>query len=1224
MASLRDHPLKIFYSPADDPLNNFYIPALSSSVRYDRSAGFFSSSALAVAAAGVARLIQNGGHMRLLVGADLSEQDVEAIQQGHDLKQRITLRMLERFPDPQDALMKERLEVLAWMVAEGTLEIKVVLPRDEHGNPLPASVTQDYYHAKMGVFTDAEGNQIGFSGSVNESETAWKKNYEQLTVFFSWDTTASYLEQHKINFERLWNGTEKDWLALDIPNAVHNQLLKYRPARSPKFDPLERKKEEQPRQVADQLPGLRTPSLQERILFQFLRDAPYLPNAVELGARTSAIQPWPHQLRVARSIVERFPDRAMLCDEVGLGKTIEAGLVIRQLLLSGRVKRCLILAPKSVLKQWQEELYEKFALEVPRYDSNAFWNINNQRLDVKEANPWNAFDVMLAGSQLAKRADRRDEILSAAPWDLLVVDEAHHARRKDFLQRNYYRPNSLLSLLNDFKSSEKYASLLLLTATPMQVHPLEVWDLLSTLGLGGRWGANEEDFLEYFTQLRLPFEQVEWEFVFDMLRDHLESGGKIEESFIREGKEKLGNVKWEMLAELPARAGQREGIINSLGKPAQSFIVEMARQHTPMNRYMFRNTRTLLREYEHKGLLNANVPTRKPEVKRVPMRSDEQTLYNRIDEYITQFYHKYENEKRGLGFVMTVYRRRLTSSFYAVRCSLDRRLKFLQGQIGEQDIYTDDDTEQDELDFDVETKSGQDKDYFKAELDYVRDFIQELRLLSITDSKLEVLKGQLSEIFHKRSTVIIFTQYADTMDYLREQLKDVYGNEIACYSGRGGEVWNGIAWVETTKESVKEDFKQGTVRILLCTDSASEGLNLQTCGVLINYDMPWNPMRVEQRIGRIDRINQEFPDVWISNYFYKDTIEDQIHVRLQDRIKWFEVVVGELQPILAEVGEVTRRLAMLSPTEREIELENEIRKLQNRLQQRSFASLDLDTLAQIDIFSNPSPSPTVPVTLEQLENIFTTSPVTSTLFKRHPEIPDAYLLYWHGSEYPVTFSGKVFDEYPVTVRLLTFGSPLLNEILAEISPLGEEPIPPFLRFYEEDAVKICQWYLVNGQSAMEIPTVQSIQENLAKLNTSKTVESKTASEKFERTASQILERYNAIIQYRRAAEFLSHKKRAQIILVKAALVEIALGLQTDMFETESYPTAFNEHAIMGMQRHRFPWSALLQLAFETGLTPKEEDPYFKKISAENKKSLKSRFAELAKEAREIIPLLSPK
>ena len=161
--SLRDHPFRIYYGPADDPLNNFYIPALSASVQYDRSAGFFSSSALAVAAAGVARLVQNGGHMRLLVGAALSEQDVHSIEQGYDLKTRVTERLLERFADPQDALLHQRLEVLAWMVAEGTLEIKVVLPCDERGLPIPASQTQDYLDNVKFVIASAFGEAISDS-----------------------------------------------------------------------------------------------------------------------------------------------------------------------------------------------------------------------------------------------------------------------------------------------------------------------------------------------------------------------------------------------------------------------------------------------------------------------------------------------------------------------------------------------------------------------------------------------------------------------------------------------------------------------------------------------------------------------------------------------------------------------------------------------------------------------------------------------------------------------------------------------------------------------------------------------------------------------------------------------------------------------------------------------------------------------------------------------------
>ncbi|MGC8794698.1 MAG: SNF2-related protein, partial [Bryobacteraceae bacterium] len=523
--NLRDHPFRIYYGPADDPLANFYIPALSASVRYDRSAGFFSSGALAVAAAGVARLIRNGGHMRLLVGAALDEGDVEAIRKGHDLRERITARLLERFPDPTDALLRRRLEVLAWMVAEGTLEIRVVLPRDAHGAPIPAHLAQDYYHPKTGLFTDAVGDRIAFSGSINESETAWRKNYEAFSVYFSWDATRAYLAQVATNFERLWNGQESDWIALDIPAAVRDRLLVFRPPHAPERDPLEPIPEARRSIAEPPNPQLVT---RERILFQFLADAPYLPNAAGLGAVTAAIVPWPHQARVANDLLADFPCRALLCDEVGLGKTIEAGLVIRQLFISGRAKRCLILAPRSVLNQWQEELYEKFALEIPRYEDGRLLDIHDRPLPLADgANLWDACDLLLASSQLAKRGDRRQEILAARPWDLLVVDEAHHARRKDFLQPAY-RPNRLLGLLSDLKAQDKYAGLLLLTATPMQVHPLEVWDLLTILGMGGRWGADEGAFLRFIREMRKPFDQADWEFVFDMVNDHLAAGGELD------------------------------------------------------------------------------------------------------------------------------------------------------------------------------------------------------------------------------------------------------------------------------------------------------------------------------------------------------------------------------------------------------------------------------------------------------------------------------------------------------------------------------------------------------------------------------------------------------------------------------------------------------------------------------------------------------------------------
>ncbi len=1223
--SLREQPFQIYYSKKDNPLENFYIPALSASIQYDRSAGYFSSSALAAAAAGVARLIQNQGRMRLLVGAELSEGDVEAIRQGYDLKEKINQRLLERFPNPQDALLKARLEVLAWMVAEGTLEIKVVLPKDTDGLPIPAQQAQDYYHPKSGIFTDAQGDQVAFTGSINESEKGWKSNDEHFAVYLSWGEGKTYLPHVVSRFERLWNDQDPDWLAVRIPEAVNQRLLKYRPSSAPVLDPFEKEAKEK---AFKETKGsyISGSSQSERLLFQFLRDAPFFPNASQLGAATSAVTPWPHQSRVACSALERFPEPELFCDEVGLGKTIEAGLVLRQLLLSGWVKRCLILTPKSVLKQWQEELYEKFALEIPRYDAGKYLDIESQELTISAHNPWDACNVMLASSQLAKRNDRRNQILDANGWDLLIIDEAHHARRKDFKQP-IYRPNQLLGLLNDLKNYSKVSCLLLVTATPMQIHPLEVWDLLSVLGLGGRWGADEENYLSFFNEMRKPFNQIDWEFVYDMVRDYLETGGEIEESFHKQVLHDLGPVKLSTLEELPYKQGQRKTLIKILGKESQPYVKELARRHTPLNHYIYRNTRELLREYEKRGILKAKIPTRKPRIERVAMTPEEQALYNRIDEYISHFYFKYENERRGLGFVMTVYRRRLTSSFYAVRRSLERRLAYLEGQLDPQSIFDNDDIEQDELDLDVteEFIDPVDSEYFQAELDYVKDFIQQLKLLSVNDSKMEVLKDEINQLFKKFSTVLVFTQYTDTMDYIRDQLREVYAGKVACYSGRGGEIWNGITWVVTTKEQVKNDFREGKIRILLGTESASEGINLQTCGVLINYDMPWNPMRVEQRIGRIDRIGQDHEEVWISNYFYKDTIEDKIYQRLADRINWFEVVVGDLQPILAEIGETTRRLAMLPPTEREAQLEIAIKALKQRLQNRKVESLNLDDYLEEEDFQYGSASPVI---LEQIEHLFTQSNAIKHLFKQHLEIQDAYSLNWKGKQFSVTFSPQVFDAHPDTVNFLTYGSSLFAEILASIPRPESSMNRQLLRCHVDSEIELCSWFIPdpNLSEITHIENFVSLKEYLEKEPKDEAlVTSQTLAEAKLVTKDEYASIYNQqeeILKNRRKAEYLTQRVKAQYILLRAAMVEIALGRALDMFDTETYPSLLNEKAILGLQRHGYPWGPLLRLAYEESLIPNEDNPFFFRIANDSRESLQGRFNQLTKEARDTVKILS--
>ena len=715
---------------------------------------------------------------------------------------------------------------------------------------------------------------------------------------------------------------------------------------------------------------------------------------------------------------------------MGLGKTIEAGLALRQLIISKRVRRSLILAPASVVRQWQEEMWEKCALDIPRYESGNLVDVHGHEQRISGP-PWGRVDHLLASSQLAKRTDRRDEVLQPE-WDLILVDEAHHARRKEFGDKAR-RPNHLLQLLGGHGGrpglKDRTRCLYLLTATPMQVHPLEVWDLLKLLGLEGRWGASEHNFLRFFEEVRSPFGQRDWTFLVEMMKDFLEAGGQIDPAFADKASRTLGPVTWNRVQTLVDTIKSR-AIIQELEPAARQVLDKMVRHHTPVRTFVWRNGRDLLHRYRQRGILKDRVPTREPLNEWIDFKPDEQALYDRIEEYISQFYRKYEAQRKGLGFVMTVYRRRLTSSFHAARLSLQRRREFLRG-VADSHGLTDEDLEQDDLGMDIEEDLKGEFIAREAELEYLDDFLSDLDALTV-DSKLEFLKRQLARIFRTRDSAILFTQYTDTMDYLRDSLRSVYGSGVACYSGRGGESWDGERWIVRKKEEIKEEFRTGdTIKILLCTESASEGLNLQTCGVLINYDMPWNPMRVEQRIGRIDRIGQKYDVVHIHNYFFRDTVEAVVYDRLSDRIDWFEHVVGNLQPILHDVGRAITKLAMMARQERDEKLEPTLDEIRKQADSRDENLLDLDALVDESVAASSAPES--PVTLSEIEQAFLTSDLTRSRFWPHPTIPEAYWLDCGKALRAITFRPSVFDRHPYTVELLTYGNPTFDGLLHEVA-----------------------------------------------------------------------------------------------------------------------------------------------------------------------------------------------
>ena len=205
------------------------------------------------------------------------------------------------------------------------------------------------------------------------------------------------------------------------------------------------------------------------------------------------------------------------------------------------------------------------------------------------------------------------------------------------------------------------------------------------------------------------------------------------------------------------------------------------------------------------------------------------------------------------------------------------------------------------------------REELEAERLHLQDYIAALAQVAV-DSKFNAFQRRLAAVVAEGHRVIVFTQYLDTLDFIRNQLVARYGAQIACYSGRGGEIWDPVvnAWRVVDKAEIKARSRREhphAMQILLGTDAASEGLNLQQFSALINYDLPWNPMRVEQRIGRIDRIGQEAPTVKILNLYMQGTIEEDAYYILRHRIRAFEEVIGPLQPILAEMPRIFRLLA---------------------------------------------------------------------------------------------------------------------------------------------------------------------------------------------------------------------------------------------------------------------------------------------------------------------------
>jgi superfamily II DNA or RNA helicase len=881
---------KRFLSAPDPELvRELYEPALSVAVRYDRCCAYFSSSVLAAAARGfgpfIERLLALGDQaprpaIRLLVNEELQEPDVRALLERGDTSGLEAL-LQSRLGAVSTALEKRRLEMLTFLFVRGLLDIRVGVMRQSLG----------ILHAKFGIITDAAGDAVIFNGSGNESASGLRGNYEQIEVSGSWEDSERE-QYYRDQFEKLWSNEHPDVRTVDLPEAVHERLVKMAPPEPPPSDePLYRE------------------TLEAAMRWQYIAEAPYLVGPAGAAAcdATAFVTPWPHQQAVVEEAVAAWPEGRLLCDEVGMGKTIEAILILRRLLHGRGVRRVLLLLPAGLMQQWQEELREKGGLVVPRYEGGHLVLPDGGTRDVESLPEALRENIVIVSRELARL--HQEEVLEAPPWDLVLADESHAARRARQEETEFNSATLLLGLLRRLQLQGRCRSFLLLSATPMQTHPWEPFDLLQVLGEGGEWLAD-------FTGIRTYYAAAA----------SLARGGECQDDVAaRVGRLIALDGRYLPPPTDPAldttdRAVLTEALGWSLA-PQRPPLGRWLRREAPLARRMHRNTRQALRLYYERGLIDRPPPERIVEDERFDYQAAaEQEVYDAVGSYIERRFEELEREKPGKGFVMTIYRRRTSSSPLAIQRSLERRKEGLErvideapteAELGEEEVHAvdlEDAGEEftDEAGAPVKVSRGlpEDPAVARRELADVEDLLAKLRSLAGTDSKRDCFFEVHQRITADGRPILVFTEAADTMDYIRDQMLPLYGTRLATYSGRGGQRWTGSEWEHVTKQTVAEMLERGELGALVCTDAASEGLNLQSAGALVNYDLPWNPSRVEQRIGRIDRIGQRYPEVRIVNMFLRDSVDDRVYQVLQERCGLFRHFVGQMQPVLAEARKV--------------------------------------------------------------------------------------------------------------------------------------------------------------------------------------------------------------------------------------------------------------------------------------------------------------------------------
>lgn len=609
-----------------------------------------------------------------------------------------------------------------------------------------------------------------------------------------------------------------------------------------------------------------------------------------------------YQFRPALKFLGNQDQRLLIADEVGLGKTIEAGIIFLE--LQARltdIARVLVVCPSGLRAKWQDEFQSRFDETFNILDADGLRRFLEDYHRFGEA-------ARLRGI-VSLELIRREEFAAVlgkdlVHFDLVIIDEAHHCRNTETLA------NAVASVLSDNADS-----MLLLTATPLQLGIQDLFHLLTILAPG------DFDSLEGFELTLEPNRHIN-------RATQLLAAGKAKEALAE-----LVQVESRSMSSRFLNNPFYQEVKSRLQKTEPSFDDRAISEKYLLDLNTLAHVFTRARKRD----VQEQPPIRHAIALKVAFTAQERRFYNAVIDYVRYQFTFANRSGWASGFAVIMRERQAASCISAVKKYFSELLEGSYKESKEDEYVSQGVVEDDDPPTNtVDSASA------------LQQLVKTAKLLGHSDTKYEVFLSALRHVLAEdpKTKILVFSFFRGTLEYLNEHLRE---------QNLGVRMIHGGVAVGDRQKIVEEFRDNPTVNILLSSEVGAEGLDFQFCNTLFNYDLPWNPMRVEQRIGRIDRFGQLSPVVRIYNLVIENSIEDRIFYRLYERINIFKESIGDIEAILGEeIRSISKRIfgSRLTPKE-ETELAERaaIVIIKKKRELEEFESQRLQFMGQDAIFS---------------------------------------------------------------------------------------------------------------------------------------------------------------------------------------------------------------------------------------------------------------------------------